>query len=103
MVTQSSIKHQQLRSVSSHAASEVGRDCLRRVRLNKVFSLCRIGIAHGSKLELPLLLQKYNWEELSCVKLCREPLNLCKNSYCNLVKRLHDNFKCSYVFTGECF
>lgn len=37
------------------------------------------------------------------MKLCRKPLNLCNNSYYNLVKRLHDNFKCSNIHIGGMF
>lgn len=29
-------------------------------------------------------------------------MNLCKNSYHNLVKRLHENFKCSNVYIHTC-
>ena len=97
MVICYSVKAQQLWAASGHTASEVSGDCLHRVRLNQVGSLCRTGTAHASKLKLPVLLQMYTSEELSCVKLCREPLNLCKNSYHILVKRLHDNFKCSSI------
>lgn len=93
-----SIKPQQLWTVSSPTAPEASGASLHHLRLNMVWILCRTETAHGSKLKLPVLPQTYSLEELSCVKLCREPLNLCKKSCRNTVKILHDNFKCSNIY-----
>lgn len=98
MLFYNSIKPRQLWTASSPAVPEASGDSLHHVRLNMVWILCRTETPHANKLKLPVLPQKYSLEELSCLRLCREPLNLRKKSYHNTVKILHDNFKCSNMY-----